>query len=57
MVDQEISIEQIEDLVLNNVPSKQEQQRMVQDIENMIAQGVDPERALESVFSVPQNKH
>jgi len=57
MADHEISIEQIEGLILNNVPSTVEQQCMIQGIETMIAQGVRPDRALESVLSAPVNKN
>ena len=54
MADHKISIEQIEDLVLSNVPSKEEQQRMVQEIESMIEQGINADRAVESVFGKSQ---
>jgi len=57
MTDNALTKEQIENLVLESVPSLEEQKRMVQEIETMIEQGVNPERALESVFSVPEKKH
>jgi len=54
MTDNALTKEQIENLVLESVPSLEEQKRMVQEIETMIEQGVNPDRAVESVFGKGQ---
>jgi len=51
MSDKHITKEQLEDLVLENIPSKQEQQSMVDQIEVMVEKGINPEQALQQVFS------
>lgn len=50
MTDKELSKEEIDNLIRENVPSLEQQQRIVQEIESMIAQGISPEKAVESVF-------
>ena len=54
MTDNALTKEQIENLVLESVPPLEEQKRMVQEIETLIEQGVNPDRAVESVFGKDQ---
>lgn len=54
MTDKLLTKEQIETLVLESVPSLEEQKRMVQEIETMIEQGINPDRAVENVFGKGQ---
>lgn len=55
MTDKELSKEEIDNLIRENVPSLEQQQRIVQEIESMIAQGISPEKAVASVFGKPGN--
>lgn len=55
MTDKELSKEEIDNLIRESVPSLEQQQRIVQEIESMIAQGISPEKAVASVFCKPGN--
>jgi uncharacterized protein YoaH (UPF0181 family) len=58
MAKQELLQKDIENLIINNAPSIEDQKKMVQEIEGMIAKGVSPEQALESVLDTCNNdKH
>ncbi|MGR6872623.1 hypothetical protein ACU6U9_10025 [Pseudomonas sp. HK3] len=50
MSESELTAKQLENLMMENLPSIEKQKAMVEEIEALIGNGVDPEAALQSVF-------